>query len=193
MTIPEQALEAAARAICDVFREATDETWTRYRTTDAWKQFAPIARAALTSAAPLMGVERAAPPLRAREEIAREVAKIVDEPLGDGALAACDYMGDEAADDLRKAITRALSRTAGQEWRDISSAPKDGTTILAAFVGKTDIRRVCVRWEDGSWVASKIGLKTITCNKAKWWWTGPLPAPPVTEPIVAEKQTEIKP
>lgn len=54
MIIPEKAIEEAARGILSVFVAATDETWARYRTPDAWKQFVPCATAALTYALPFV-------------------------------------------------------------------------------------------------------------------------------------------
>jgi hypothetical protein len=139
--------------------------------------------------ASLVGVERAAlPPLRAREEIARAIREALtpayeerEEPTDADHLKAADAV-------------LALSHTAGQEWRDINSAKK----VYAHEIAMT----LCE--VDGHDPDDEAPL-TEMCDDANmpvpWWMVYVeyaealldkftiLPAPPVAEPIVADKQT----
>lgn len=72
------------------------------------------------------------------------------------------------------------------EWRDIASAPKDGTGILifaperAGFVA--DQRIIAVHWTEwgsGVWEAN-TGMGKWSDSEVTHWM--PLPAPPTLEP-----------
>lgn len=66
-----------------------------------------------------------------------------------------------------------LTQGAVPQWRDISTAPKDGTNILAHEDGATTV----VYWDDerGSWLHPYKGGKTTWPKLTHWM---PLPEPP---------------
>jgi hypothetical protein len=183
----------------------------------------------------LVGVERAPPPLRAREEIAalRELYEWYDRDGSVGAAAdvfekhrallaqriehepftplrareeiapdavARSIIADSLAvtDDARgrvicdqkllckniAAALSALSRTAGQEWRDISSAKKDGTHYWGIDAAGFQF---CMHWKPQLGPADDkegwFGTPPDHYRRRPTHWM-PLPAPPV-----AEKQT----
>lgn len=132
------------------------------------------------------------PPLRAREETA-ELAKNLrkwaavfrEHPIPS------DPKGEFLSVDLETAADLILSSTSGQEWRDISSAPKDGRELWLWQPGR---EKATV----GVWIK-----ESVTNNgQAVWmlyggrviepthWQPYDPPAPPVDEPIVADKETK---
>jgi hypothetical protein len=135
-------------------------------------------------AQPLMGVERAAlPPLRAREEIPEDVVLAFMRRSNLPSRAILEMTVTEWKDgiDIQRPshstmeFARALF-TAGQEWREPEGwqlVPKELTEDMAAEIE-------CSDGTDEGW------RRALAARP-------PLPAPPVAEPIVAEKQTEIKP
>jgi hypothetical protein len=135
MTIPEQAVEAAAARLREQMGGLLNKEECKY-----------AAREALAAAQPLMGVERdALPPLRAREEI-DALVKFARWAISEGSWQGNDLDGGSVQDMAEKlglltktkydpaihsdsegvcepgddwfVFSAALSRTAGQEWRD---------------------------------------------------------------------------
>lgn len=75
-------------------------------------------------------------------------------------------------------------------WQDISTAPKDGTEILAVyatdFCGKRAADYSLVRWERNKWIAQADGQRALESQGDTWTdyiepyvthWM-PLPEPP---------------
>jgi hypothetical protein len=158
----ENAIAAAAKAIEAVHGDYKP-TAEDYRT---------MARAALA----------AAPPLRAREEDIHFLRSM---------SAAFKIEGKEYYSQRCQEIADALASTAGQEWRDIGSAPKDETGVLvctdSGVVGEAKFHEDADRWywmgfDPTDYCDGSIDIVT------HWM---PLPAPPVAEPIVAEER-EVK-
>ncbi len=68
------------------------------------------------------------------------------------------------------------AQTRGGDWRDIESAPRDGTVIdlwSKGILGQKPHRLVGMLWQDGSWKDEISGLGYT--NISHWM---PLPAPP---------------
>jgi hypothetical protein len=119
----------------------------------------------------------ALPPLRAREEIARALAKpITGFPF--------DMLLEEQQAELLKAADAvcALSSTAGQEWRDISAIRSALTPFAVAGASLSAAHND---------LHGALAQLTIAHLKEAATAIGLLPAPPVAEPIVAEK-SEVK-
>lgn len=58
------------------------------------------------------------------------------------------------------------------QWRDIGSAPRDGTRILICYDGVIDI----YNWNGHGWGNNKLTLHYAFLDKIQGWL--PLPAPP---------------
>jgi hypothetical protein len=145
----------------------------------------------ISDLAACLGILSALPPLRAREEIAPGYRELLQRILPLLSAVAESRLCMSAAGDLRRDVTAILSRTAGQEWRDISSAPKDGRDLWLWKFG----------WEKaavGGWVK-----KSFTNDGRDLWmlYGGHVvepthwlpyyrPAPPVAEPKAGDVSRE---
>jgi hypothetical protein len=203
MTIPEQA---------ELLRRASDVLANTANRGDTGPHNLISDMVAYIAAQPLVGVERAAPPLRAREEIARALYK--SRGQFDDATVNLHfdwYLAQQGKPlavrenpDARMAIVHcyrdadavlALSSTAGQEWRDISSEPNDGKFRFYGLhvqhdgLGRVFEAHYIAMDEDGQLILPGGD------NFDDWHFTDFevwCDAPPVAEPIVAEEQTEPK-
>jgi hypothetical protein len=124
----------------------------------------------------LVGVERAAPPLRAREEIARlhEILKELAEPLNYRQFTKWNPQA------LASEALTILSRTAGQEWRDISDKLADALRHFNAVIA-----------DEGGFTSRKAVLTRQMASDALDAYLAAFRAPPIAEPIVAD-QREVK-
>jgi hypothetical protein len=90
-----------------------------------------------------------------------------------------DFLG---VDEAWREMLAAAAPPPPSPWRDIASAPRDGTYIL-----------VCGPWEDDvSWIDGSAPIVAVACWNDDCWWSGrgaygftvfathwmPLPAPP---------------
>ena len=83
--------------------------------------------------------------------------------------------GDHRLPAVRALLTRVRELEAALEWRQIETAPKDGTPILGGW--RWDDHREIVRWElQGGWRGDASGF----WNPDEWptHWTPLLPPPP---------------
>jgi hypothetical protein len=125
-------------------------------------------------------------PLRAREEIARIIDPVAFEIQGTWMELPSNAESRQTA--LQKADA-ILSSTAGQEWRDISSAPPYSSPNARVWVIGGRYTKPATVVPDGEyWRSLKGDLKLLPTRWAPCD-PPPLPAPPVAEPLLAEKQT----
>jgi hypothetical protein len=189
MTVPEQAVEAAARIIDPGAFLTQDEARASdsHCGCDQCEADRPTRREAarlqalpiLTAAAPLMGVEQAAlPPLRAREEIARARESVVLAIAFLSRDAGTDRIGNTVNQVIQELVKAdaILFRTAGQEWREPVGwqlVPQQWTTEMA---------------HAGFLVAdTKVDVACAECGEIYKAMLAAAPAPPVAEP---RKETE---
>lgn len=81
--------------------------------------------------------------------------------------------------DVQDFLARAALSGSGDGWRDIASAPKDGTTILAAHQSNGAIFTVSWSEDDGGWVDGSTDLYDVPVTYDPSHWMT-LPAPPAS-------------
>jgi hypothetical protein len=189
--IPEQAL-------ADLL-SANSLVWIQGKTACRWLSDAErdLILRAMCSPAPqsLVGVERSAPPLRAREEIAQCIWNGFGRMGGDfdnakGTVAYEHCCG--VADDIL-----ALSSTAGQEWREPEGwqfVPKTMTPRMEDAFHDAFPRRENADHPNDRDKPRYNALGDHTQLLDELWTALLAAAPPVAEPIVADqRQPEAKP
>ena len=115
----------------------------------------------------------------------RDLSNLLALIHGDGGHYEAAHGTDEA---VRDALVEVLGRTgfddepsdAGMRdgWRDIASAPKDGTWILAWLGGVANVADT-IQWAFGGWWNGDSGFVSSSATPAHW---RPLPPPPTKEP-----------
>lgn len=75
-------------------------------------------------------------------------------------------------------IRQYISQPAQPEWMDISTAPRDGTDIIA-YMPQVESECTFVFWKNGFWHLTYDGKRLAPHVKELTHWM-PLPAPPTT-------------
>lgn len=101
-------------------------------------------------------------------------------------VAEYDYMLQKAQEKARAALEIAAAPAPGDAWRDISTAPKDGSRVLIAWRDKSgEWHQRAAVWEadyaHAGWTdhaVKSFGYEEIFSYKPTHWQ--PLPAPPAS-------------